>query len=149
MPAVFLSADAAHGKDDLTPILVHGIKGNKRIGVIKVSVFIVPQTAEHGSGFHVVSIQDIGIWTGFEADGGVKEDSSVHVLLSLGVMGQIECIVPLHHRLIYQLAHGKTMDILRRLQIHPVGAFLRLIVIHREEGSYRFQSILSNIVKFR
>ena len=45
--------------------------------------------------------------------------------------------------------YGKTMDILRRLQIHPVGAFLRLIVIHREEGSYRFQSILSNIVKFR
>ena len=26
--------------------------------------------------------------------------------------------------------YGKTMDILRRLQIHPVGAFLRLIVIH-------------------
>ena len=40
-------------------------------------------------------------------------------------------------------------SILHRLQIHPVGAFLRLIVIHREEGSYSFQSILSNIVKFR
>ena len=38
--------------------------------------------------------------------------------------------------------------LLHRLQIHPVGAFLRLIVIHREEGSYRFQSILSNIVQF-